>query len=380
MVEKKLTILIGGPLTLYRLAHLKKILKLVDAFFDSIQVVYEGKTDVLSSNGKITAFNIGRTSKRPSLPFQLRVFGYLRQDFSKIRFVSKCTGKSNEVLFLGIYQPLSLAAVRLKGGYPLHFCGGFDVVYLPGRGRFFNEVFLHLRWAIQVAMLSLSRKLIFESPSVLDDFNLKRFENKSVCNGHLFVDFSKFAPVTPLGGRDYDVAYVGALSQEKGAIPFVEGLVAVMTRKKIRAQIIGDGNLRDAVTKRVFANGFSGLVDFEKRVDYSGMPAALNRIRLLVVPSYSEGLPNIVLEAMACGTVVLATPVGGIPDVIKDGENGFLLSSNNPQHIAERVLELMNNPDLLEETSKNAYEYVKENFNYKTTLENWREVFGEIEL
>jgi len=83
MVEKKLTILISGPLTLYRLAHLKKILKLIDTFFDRIQVVYENEADVLLSNGKMTAFNIGRADGHPSFPVQLRVFGYLLQD-SKI--------------------------------------------------------------------------------------------------------------------------------------------------------------------------------------------------------------------------------------------------------------------------------------------------------
>jgi len=63
---------------------------------------------------------------------------------------------------------------------------------------------------------------------------------------------------------------------------------------------------------------------------------------------------------MACGTLVLATPVGAIPDVIKDNETGFLLKSNDPEHIAERIIELLNKPDLLEKVSVNAYNYVRE--------------------
>jgi glycosyltransferase involved in cell wall biosynthesis len=101
-------------------------------------------------------------------------------------------------------------------------------------------------------------------------------------------------------------------------------------------------------------------------------------MKLLVLPSYTEGLPNIVLEAMACGTVVLATPVGAIPDIIKDGETGFLLKSNDPKHIAERILELLNKPELLDKVSINAYNYVRKNFSYEKTLDAWRKILSEL--
>ncbi|MHA1684988.1 MAG: glycosyltransferase, partial [Candidatus Heimdallarchaeaceae archaeon] len=74
------------------------------------------------------------------------------------------------------------------------------------------------------------------------------------------------------------------------------------------------------------------------------------------------------LEAMACSTPVLATPVGAIPDIIKDGETGFLLKSNDPEHIADRIVELLGKPKLLEKVSVNAYNYVRENFSYEKTL------------
>jgi len=84
-------------------------------------------------------------------------------------------------------------------------------------------------------------------------------------------------------------------------------------------------------------------------------------------------------EAMACGTPVLATQVGAIPDIIKDNETGFLLKSNDPKHITERTVGLLNKPELLEEVSINAYNYVRANFSYEKTLQIWRKILKELE-
>jgi glycosyltransferase involved in cell wall biosynthesis len=81
-------------------------------------------------------------------------------------------------------------------------------------------------------------------------------------------------------------------------------------------------------------------------VPEADFPGFLNELKLLVLPSLGEGLPNIVLESMACGTPVLATSVGAIPDVITDGVNGFLIENNMPNTIAEGIEKAMKNQDL----------------------------------
>jgi len=63
----------------------------------------------------------------------------------------------------------------------------------------------------------------------------------------------------------------------------------------------------------------------------------------------------------------------------KDGETGFLLKSNDPKHISDKIIDLLNKPELLEKVSKNAYNYVRENFSYEKTLESWRKIIREIE-
>jgi glycosyltransferase involved in cell wall biosynthesis len=74
---------------------------------------------------------------------------------------------------------------------------------------------------------------------------------------------------------------------------------------------------------------------------------------VFVLSSLSEGFPVTILEAMACGLPVVATRVGGIPDIIEDGANGYLVDTKNQEQIAEVLLKLLQNETLREEMSDN---------------------------
>jgi glycosyltransferase involved in cell wall biosynthesis len=112
-------------------------------------------------------------------------------------------------------------------------------------------------------------------------------------------------------------------------------------------------------------------------ISHDDLPGYLNQLRLLVLPSYTEGLPNIMLEAMACGTPVLATPVGAIPDVIRDGKTGFIMENNSPECIAENVARALASPDL-EEIAEAGRRFVEENFTFEKVVGKWKRLLQEI--
>jgi glycosyltransferase involved in cell wall biosynthesis len=84
------------------------------------------------------------------------------------------------------------------------------------------------------------------------------------------------------------------------------------------------------------------------------------------------------LEAMACGTPVLATPVGAIPDVIKDGETGFIMGDNSIECIRENVIRVLNSPDL-ERIAEKGRRFVEENYTFEKTVERWEEILKNLQ-
>ena len=221
----------------------------------------------------------------------------------------------------------------------------------------------------------LAYRIVVLSRSMITNYGLSKYNRKILSNGALFID-NIFFKKKPLTARTNIIGFVGRLEKEKGIVNFVSAIPLVLRQTKgVKFFIVGTGKLIDEV-RNVIGNYTN--VRLFGWVPNKRLPRILNEIKLLVVPSHTEGLPAVVLEAMACGVPVLATAVGGIPDVIKDGKTGFLLRSNDPKHIAEKIVELLNRPELLEKVSKNAYEWVRRNFSYENALGRWREILQKL--
>ncbi len=202
---------------------------------------------------------------------------------------------------------------------------------------------------------------------------------KVIGNGHLFFIGGNFRQIHNLANRPYRIGYIGRLSREKGVFNFVTALPDITLRSPdLCVTITGDGLLYSEIKTFLEQNALDKLVDFLGWIPHDYLPNYLNQLRLLVLPSYTEGLPNIMLEAMSCGTPVLATPVGAIPDIIIDGKTGFIMENNSPECIAENVIRALNFPDL-EQIAENGRRFVEENFSFEKTMENWKGILQNIE-
>ncbi len=220
----------------------------------------------------------------------------------------------------------------------------------------------------------LANFVITECRYMIKDNKLERYHTGV---GNLFIDFTVFHPLIPIDDREFDLGYIGRLSPEKGIQNFLEALDRLP--KELRVIVIGDGNLRDSVHRRIsdlnkLCAAGKPRIEFHPWMRHEELPETLNEIKLLVIPSLKEGLPNIMIEAMACGTPVLATPVGGIPGVIEHKETGFVIKDNSSTSIADGILDAFSG-DQLERISANAHQDAMKEFSLESTINKWREVF-----
>ena len=142
------------------------------------------------------------------------------------------------------------------------------------------------------------------------------------------------------------IGVVGRLEPEKGQIVFLKALKKVLQKlPHAKALIIGDGQERAKLEGYCKANVISDNVIFTGYI--SNVADYYQIMDLLVIPSFSEGLPNVLLEAMACGIPVIATSVGGIPEVIND-KNGVLIPPGHYIKMSDEIMNLLGHKKKLE--------------------------------
>jgi len=124
------------------------------------------------------------------------------------------------------------------------------------------------------------------------------------------------------------VLYVGNLKREKGLCELASAVGIICRNKKsgnVRLVVIGEGKYREEFKSRLNSSGASDRVMFLGSRPLSEVARWMNAADVLCLPSYSEGLPNVVLEAISCGTRVVATAVGGVPELVNEGQSLVLV-------------------------------------------------------
>lgn len=171
---------------------------------------------------------------------------------------------------------------------------------------------------------------------------------------------------------------VGRLSPEKGFDQFVEAARILAPRYPTTGfMIVGDGPDRAMLEGRVRE---AKLVD---RFVFAGFRSDVDNLLpgadVLVQSSYTEGLPNVVLEACAAGIPVVATDVGGTSEVVQDGVNGYLVPSGDPEILATRLGELLNAPAQRRSMGADGREFVRKEFSFARQSADYLELLTELE-
>ena len=243
-----------------------------------------------------------------------------------------------------------------------------------GAGQYGELTRLRLATLLERLSFRFSDKLVVLDESLIDQANLGKYRDKIALAHRHFVDFEEFSMKDDVEQRANVISYVGRLHDEKGVLNLAQAIPKVLgQRGDVKFVIIGEGQLEGELRGYVAAHALSQNVTLAGWIPHDELRDYLVRSKLLVLPSYTEGLPHAMLEAMACGTPVLATPVGAVPQVLRDKETGFLVPDNSPDCLAEAIVAALDYPHL-RLIAGNARALVQREFQYEAVLKMWRHV------
>lgn len=267
-------------------------------------------------------------------------------------------------------------------GLPV-ICTFHNEILIPG----FVEHFTAIKYFV---MRHCASKLVMVAKYMQADY-LKRAKlpaNKIVTiyngvpdrNDQAPFDIDSFHKAIDYHDDDILIANVANFRRPKGHNVIVEA-AAIVKQKTPQAKILLIGDEGDGVIKSHTASRIREL-RLENNVKILGFRRdvfhVLHNIDIFMLASISEGLPISVVEAMMASRPILATNVGGLSEIIQQGENGFLVEPNNPDQLANQLIELVKNRDLRIRIGENAFKYARANLSINNMVAQYEQLYREL--
>jgi sugar transferase (PEP-CTERM/EpsH1 system associated) len=209
-----------------------------------------------------------------------------------------------------------------------------------------------------------------------------------ICNG---VDVERFAPRKgdrlPLGPQDFVrsgsilVGTVGRMQTVKDQVTLVRAFIHLVqrdfeARKRLRLVMVGNGPLREVSQELLQAAHVAELAWLPgERED---VPQIMRALDLFVLPSIAEGISNTVLEAMASGLPVVATRVGGTPELIEEGQTGLLVPASDPVALADAIGRYVHDPDGMRRHGVAARRRAESHFSIDRMIDSYLDLYDAI--
>jgi len=170
---------------------------------------------------------------------------------------------------------------------------------------------------------------------------------------------------------------IGRLSEEKGFGLLLEAIRSVSeTYSDVRLVIIGEGGERQFLEAKAAELGIS------ERVIFPGYRVRASRylpcFDTFVLSSLTEGLPIVILEAMQAGVPIIATKVGGVPEVLEHGKAGMLVDSSDPVALSKAMIQLMEEPALRSGLAGRARKVVQEKYSSRRMAEEYQNIYNDL--
>lgn len=371
-MRKSVKIAFVSPLmTSSNINQVSNCVNILSSFSEEIFVILSYETPITLNGIKYTrTINVVHKSKYKKID---RIFSYILTQIKIAKQLLLIRKKIDTCFFFmgdGLIIPIIISKI-LNLKVILLLGGSYEEVVKYNNSILYKAILL-----LRKINLSLSDRIVVYSPILIKKWNLEKYKSKIFIAHEHYIKFEEFHLVKQYNNRDMLIGYVGHLDDLKGVFNFVRAFPEILRYdNSIRFLIGGSGPLEEKIRQYCSLNELNEYTNIIGWVPHNELISTLNDLSLLVLPSNSEGLPNIILEAMACGTPVLATNVGAIPDIIKDGETGFIMENNSVECIQKNILRILASKDLCK-ISTNAEEFIKTEFNYNETVNIFKNIFS----
>ena len=277
-----------------------------------------------------------------------------------------------------LIQAYFLPMAGFVGVYAGKYLGVPSIVSIRGndieRAAFDPGKFSHVMYALQNASAVTTNASILAQKA-------KAFVDREIhiiSNG---IDTNRFKPMEKNevlaemlkveSQRSKVIGFVGELREKKGLSTLLSGYAQI--HKKQAATLLIVGEVRAGADEQALAEFRGANPDAQivvtGQIPHKDLPSYYSLMDVFVHPSLRDGMPNAVLEAMACEKAVIATPVGGMLDILEDGKNGMLINVNDANALAKKVMELLDNSEMRCALGKNARDLVVGKFSLDNELQ-----------
>ena len=234
------------------------------------------------------------------------------------------------------------------------------------RAPFDPPRFSHTMYALQnaSAVTTNASELIKKAKAFIDR------EIHLIPNG---VDVEQFKPIESnnalaetlgITGKTKDercvIGFVGELRNKKGLATLLSAYTQANKDRPITLLIVGEirqGDDKKLLEEFQLTNPNANII-ITGNIPHKDLPAYYSLIDIFVHPSLRDGMPNAILEAMACEKAIIATSVGGIKDILEDKKNGILVNVNNTNMLAQKIIDLLDDPHTRDSLGRNARDTV----------------------
>jgi glycosyltransferase involved in cell wall biosynthesis len=236
--------------------------------------------------------------------------------------------------------------------------------------------------------VQLVRKLLLKQASAVTATSqflrqeTAKYTNKPIKVIPYGVELERFRPgPRPLGRENIVcIGFAKALAPQYGPEVLIRSIPIVLSKvPQARFLFAGTGPQLPALKKLALQLGIARKVDFVGQIPYAHLPAFLSRLNIFVMPSLTEAFGVVALEAAAMGLPVIATRIGGIPEVVIDQKTGLLVPPNDHQQLASAIIRLAVSPQLCHQLGQQGKEMVTEKFNWWENVRQMEEVYHQVQ-